>query len=275
MTTDDTSPTDLIGHYGRGGLLAAIDAALLESGLDPAAVTVEDLGPVDEFHVGGRVATTRLLDQLALGREPHLLDVGCGLGGTARLLASGPAARVTGIDLTPEYVAVGRSLTERVGLADQVDLRVGSALDLPFDDGSFDGAVMLHVGMNIADKGRLMAEVARVLRPGSAFGVYDLMRVGDGDIEFPVPWSSVEATSCVDRPEAYRLAAEAAGLAVEAEHDRTAEATAFFDRLAGGAPAPLGLHLVMGPETPTKVGNMVAAVRSGALAPTELLLRRP
>ncbi|MEM9562504.1 MAG: class I SAM-dependent methyltransferase [Actinomycetota bacterium] len=274
MATDDVSP-DLIGHYGRGGLLATIDAALVEAGLDPRTVTVDDLGPVDEFHVGGRIATARLVEQLPLGRDPHLLDVGCGLGGTARLLASGPAAAVTGVDLTPEYVAVGRTLTERAGLAERVDLRVGSATALPFDDGTFDGAVMLHVGMNIADKDRLMGEVARVLRPGTVFGVYDLMRVGDGEIRFPVPWSSVEATSCVDRPEVYRQAAEGAGLIVEAQHDRTAEATAFFDRLASGAPGALGLHLVMGPDTSSKVANMVAAVRAGALAPTELLLRRP
>ncbi len=265
----------LVDHYGGGDLLSAIDGALAEMGRDPAAITVDDLGPVDEFHVGGRSATEHLVEQLDVEPGAHLLDIGCGLGGTARLLASGPAGRVTGIDLTPGFVAAGQALNRRVGLDGRIDLRVGSALDLPYDDAGFDGAVMLHVGMNIGDKERLLAEVARVLRPGSRFALYDLMRVGNGPIRYPVPWSSEAATSEVAAPAAYRDAAAGVGFDLVAETDRTAEASAFFSRLrSGGPPSPLGLHLVMGPETPTKVANMVEAVQSGTLAPTEMVFIR-
>ena len=196
------------------------------------------------------------------------------------MLVSGPAGRVTGVDLTPAFVETGIALNERVGLADRIDLHVGSALDLPFDAASFDGAVMLHVGMNIEDKARLMVEVARVLRPGACFGVYDLMQVGAGGPDFPVPWSSDPTTSHLASPDEYRRAATAAGFEVVAETDRSADAGAFFARLRAGAGAgagarsPLGLHLLMGPETPTKVANMVAAIEGGLLAPTELVLTR-
>lgn len=268
----------LVDHYGGRGLVDAIARALEESGRSLATASVDDLAPVDEFHVGGRPATRRLLDQLEVDPGAHVLDLGCGIGGTARLLASGPAGRVTGIDLTPSYVATGQALNRELGLADRIDLHVGSAVDLPFDNGSFDAAVMLHVGMNIENKERLMAEVARVLRPGRRFGLYDLMRVGPGELRYPVPWSSSPETSRVDEVGRYREAASAAGLEVVAELDRTAEATAFFDRLragaAAGAPSPLGLHLLMGPETQTKVSNMVWAVTSGILAPVELVLAR-
>lgn len=222
-----------------------------------------------------RPATRRLVELLEPPDGAHLLDVGCGIGGTARLLVSTGVGRVSGIDLNPDYVAVGTALNQRVGLADRIELAVGSALELGLDPSSVDGAVMLHVGMNIADKHRLMTEVARVLRPGASFGVYDLMRVGSGSIGFPVPWSSEPATSWVSSPEDYRLAAEAAGFEVVAQNDRTAEAEAAFERLQAGAGSPLGLHVIMGPSAPSKIANMVAAIRNRILAPTELLLRRP
>ena len=267
---------ELIDHYGGDGLLAAIDAALVTMGRDPGSVTVDDLGPVDEFHVGGRPATRHLIEQLDLAPGVRVLDIGCGLGGTARLLASETGASVTGIDLTEAYVETGRDLNRRVGLDHRIDLRVGSALDLP-DGLSVDAAVMLHVGMNIADKDRLFRQVAGALGPGGRFALYDLMRVGDVDVDFPVPWSSSPATSHLAPLADYRRAAEAAGFEVEATEDRTEAAQAFFERLragGGGPPAPLGLHLVMGPETPTKVANMVAAVVGGVIAPIELVLRR-
>lgn len=268
---------DLIGHYGGAGLLAAIDAALAEMGRDPGTVTVQDLGPVDEFHVGGRPASLHLLSHLDLEPADRVLDIGCGLGGTARLLASGPAASVTGVDLTPAYVEAGRALNERVGLTDRIELLVGSALELEFEE-AFDAAVMLHVGMNIADKTRLFERVAAAVRPGGRFALYDLMRVGDGDVTYPVPWSSEPATSHLAGVADYRAGAEAAGFEVECVDDRTEAAEAFFERLRsgrGGPPSPLGLHLVMGPQAPTKVANMIAAVEAGIIAPTELILHKP
>ena len=97
----------------------------------------------------------------------HLLDIGSGLGGASRYFAHELGCRVTGIDLTEEYVRVGRQRWRaRPGSADQVSYRQGSALALPFGPRTFDGAYMLHVGMNIADKAALFAEVRRVLKPG-------------------------------------------------------------------------------------------------------------
>jgi ubiquinone/menaquinone biosynthesis C-methylase UbiE len=66
---------------------------------------------------------------------------------------------------------------------------------MPFPDRSFDGAYMLHVGMNIEDKEKLASEVARVLRPGSVFGIYDVMRTGPGELAYPVPWAARDLSS--------------------------------------------------------------------------------
>ncbi|MGE3935247.1 MAG: class I SAM-dependent methyltransferase [Rhodospirillaceae bacterium] len=266
-------------HYARSGLVAAIRDGLAARGKSVAGVSIGDLAPVDEFHIGGREATAALLDQLAIGREQHFLDVGCGIGGATRFAAATYGCRVTGIDLTADFVAAAAELSGWVGLAGRVAYRQASALDLPFGAAAFDGAYMIHVGMNIADKARLFAEVARVLAPGAAFGVYDVMATGGGAIDFPVPWAGDPAHSALDTPAAYRSLLGDAGFAVVAERDRGQFALDFFEALRARAPATggvpaLGLHLVMGADAPTKIGNMIANIRSGRIAPVEIVARR-
>jgi SAM-dependent methyltransferase len=266
-------------HYSRQSLIEDIQAGLAALGKAPGALTIDDLAPVDEFHTGGRRATQDLLDQLGLTAAMHVLDVGCGLGGPARLAASRHACRVTGIDLSGDYVAAGNALSRWVGLERKVTLLQGSALSLPFAEGSFDGAWMLHVGMNIEDKERLAAELARVLRPGACLGIYDMMRVGSGEVAYPVPWAATAELSALAEPARYRSALEAAGFALAAERDRHEFALAFFAemraRAAGAAgPPPLGIHLVMGNSTPQKLKNMVGNIAEGRIAPVELIARR-
>lgn len=135
-------------HYRHGSLLAAIQAGLEKQGLTPETVSVEDLGPVDEFHIGGREASEHVLDQLGMTASQSILDVGCGLGGAARFAAKTYGAKIQGIDLTPEYVETGQVLCDWVGLSDRIQLHQGSALSLPFEETSFDGAFMMHVGIN-------------------------------------------------------------------------------------------------------------------------------
>ena len=263
----------LTDHYGQSDLLASFERAIDEIGKTPETITAAELAPADEFHIGGRPATEHLLDQLQLPSTAHLLDVGCGIGGPART-AAGRYRRVSGIDLTPDYVQTGNTLNRWLGLDQQVDLRVGSALSLPFDDASFDGAYMIHVGMNIEDKSQLLAEIFRALKPGGAFGIYDIMQLAEGELGFPMPWSTEPSTSHVAPLEAYRAAATGAGFTVEAENNRVEAAMTALARLGGQAPTPLGLHLVMGPTVGAKVKNMVAAVSSGVAGPVELILRK-
>ena len=97
--------TDAVAtHYTHGALLGAILNGVQRLGKSRDTVTVEDLGPVDEFHIGGRVATKNFLDQLEITADDHVLDVGCGLGGASRFVAKQYGCRVTGVDLTDEYI---------------------------------------------------------------------------------------------------------------------------------------------------------------------------
>ncbi|WP_027051038.1 class I SAM-dependent methyltransferase [Mesorhizobium erdmanii] len=268
-------------HYDISGLEERILAALADTGVDVAHLRVSDLEAVDEFHIGGVAATRELLDQMGLKPTARLLDIGSGIGGPARFVANSAEADVTGIDLTQSYVDVATSLSKRTGMADRTHFVQGSALDMPFGNGSFDAAMILHVGMNLPDKAKLMSEAARVLRPGGVFAVYDVMRLKAGALTYPLPWASDETMSFVATPDDYRSAATAAGFSVTSERARGAFAVEFFATMrarmaaaqADGGKPPPGVGLVMGEDAGTKIANVTAALEGGILAPVELLLR--
>ena len=265
-------------HYSHGSLNEVIQDGLLKMQNGSDSNPIDLLAGVDEFHMGGRSATMTLAEQLKIQPDHRILDVGCGLGGTARYLASSFDCIVSGIDLTPEYVEVGNQLNQSLGLEGQIDLSVASATDMPFGDAEFDRTSMLHVGMNVADKSALMTEIGRVTKPDGYFAVFDVMRVGDGAIEYPVAWAANESTSFVRTVDDYQEALEEAGFEVIEVTEKRDVALSFFEaikaRLTQGGPPPLGLHIVMGSDAKTKLGNMYENVQKGVIAPVQVLARK-
>jgi ubiquinone/menaquinone biosynthesis C-methylase UbiE len=264
-------------HYARGDLERVILDALIASGKDIARLKPADLAPVDEFHTAGRQATVELAEQVEFAPGWHLLDIGCGIGGASRYFADAGGCRVTGIDLTEDYVRTAAALSHRVGLDDRVAYRQASALALPFEDGTFDGAYMLHVGMNIADKPRLLAEARRVLKPGALFAIFDVMRTGEGELRFPLHWAATPATSFVAPPLEYRDGLQAADFDVVKERNRREFARDFFRevvaRTAKSGVPPLGIHILMKTDVPQKLANYVSALEAGLIAPVEMICR--
>ncbi len=274
-----TGADALSRHYDHGDLLASITRGVEALGKTAETVTLKDLAAVDEFHIGGRQASIAFLDQMKLVEGQQVLDIGCGLGGPARVVADHYRCNVTGVDLTAEYIATGQVLSDWTGLTGRVSLLHGSALEMPMADASFDQAYMIHVGMNIEDKAGLCAEVHRLLRPGGRFGIYDVMKTGPGDLVLPVPWSSLAETSFVRSAEAYKTDLEAVGFTITAQRDRRDFALEFFAKqkekaaIAGGPP-PLGLQLVMGENTGEKLGNLVANIAANRVAPIEIIAQK-
>jgi ubiquinone/menaquinone biosynthesis C-methylase UbiE len=207
----------------------------------------------------------------------RLLDVGSGIGGPARYFAAEHGCRVTGIDLTEEFVRVAGSLTTRTKLDGLAEFRQGSALELPFEPGTFDGAYMIHVGMNIADKAGIFREVRRVLKPEGLFMVFDIMRAAEGAIKYPVPWALSEETSFVGTVKDYRDALQNGGFRIAQERGRGPFGIAFTERMmarmAQGGPPALGLYLLMGEKTPIMIRNILAMMKEGVLEPVELYAR--
>jgi ubiquinone/menaquinone biosynthesis C-methylase UbiE len=260
-------------YYTRGELEDKIAAMLRSAGKNLDQLRADDLSAIDEFHLGGRESTQALADFMQLRSGMHLLDVGCGIGGPARYFAD-RGCQVTGIDLTEEFVRVGESLTRMVKLDQRVKFRQASALELPFASGTFDGAYTIHVCMNIADKAGVFREVARVLKPGTRFSIYDLMRTGDGPLTFPLPWAQTPETSFVASVDDYRRELQAAGFRIDHQRDRQQFALEFMQRrMAQDASGPLvlGIHVLMGEQAPLMLKNVNMAIASGALTPVELV----
>ena len=259
-------------HYDRPGLVEAIRQGLQAAGADPDRPTPEQLAPVDEFHTAGRQTTIQALSMMPLAPGMHVLDAGSGIGGTSRHLASEHGCRVTGLDLTPGYVATAEALTAMTGLEEQCAFHVGSVLDMPFEDDAFDGAVTFHVAMNIKDRDRFYGEVARVLKPGASFCVFDVM-AGPGEaLPFPVPWAENAETSFLKTPDETRAHLEGAGFRVTAEKSLAEFAEAFFAEVfrktAETGPPPLGLHLLTGANTAEKFTNYAKGLERKAIDPT-------
>jgi ubiquinone/menaquinone biosynthesis C-methylase UbiE len=277
MIMEAAVPSHIADHYARGDLVAAIREGLARLGKTEDTVTAKDLAPVDEFHIGGRAATADLARQLALSAADRVLDIGCGLGGPARQIAAQYGCHVSGIDLTRDYVKAGNVLSKWLRLEERVSLQHGNALALPFADGSFTAAYMLHVGMNIADKNALFAEVARVLQAGARFAIFDVMRTGDGALSYPLPWASTPDANAIVWPRHYRDALSAAGFEIVSDRERRDIALEYFARqrtqVAEGSPA-LGVHTLMGARRPDMVRNMSESITAGRIAPVEIIARK-
>ncbi|CDX55945.1 Methyltransferase type 11 [Mesorhizobium plurifarium] len=274
----EVNETAVADHYTVNDLGTLILHALQVSG-NANSLSPIDLAPVDEFHMGGRAATQHVIGMMNLPNHAHVLDVGSGLGGVARYLAAECGCRATGIDLTAEYVRVGTMLTERTGLADKVNLHVGSALEMPWPKANFDAAVTFHVAMNIADRPRLYAEVARVIRPGSPFAIYDVLKGPEEGLLFPVPWAETAETSFLVTAGEMRKLLDDAGFDIVHEEDRREIALGHHrERLAaqsaaGGLP-PLGLHLLQGPTASLKSRNMVTMLEANQITLAAIVARR-
>lgn len=149
--------------------------AVAARGIARAQISEEVLQHHDQDHYGGTAAVDRLMAEAGVRADDRVLDVCSGLGGPARYLAWKCGCDVTGVDLTASRVAGASALTEAAGLADRVRFRQGNALDLPFDDAAFTLAISQEAFAHIPDKPRLVAGIARVLRPGGRLVFSDIL----------------------------------------------------------------------------------------------------
>ncbi|HKY52671.1 MAG TPA: methyltransferase domain-containing protein [Anaerolineales bacterium] len=266
-------------HYRRKYLGDSILAALTAAGKDINHLKLEDLAPVDQFHVRGSEATRELASQLRLNSSHKVLDLGSGLGGASRYLASEYGCQVTGLDLTDEYCQVAQSLADRLGLTSLVNYRQSSALDMPFDDNSFDVVWTQHASMNIADKVKLYSEIARVLRPGGYFAMYDILAGPVSSLHYPVPWARDPSISFLTTPDQLRELLSATGLQILSWRDTSETALAWFKELAakmqqqGGSPA-LGFHILLGPDFRLMAQNQVRNLAENRIVLIECIARK-
>jgi SAM-dependent methyltransferase len=252
-------------HYRATGLTERLRAALAALGPEDQRLTPQQLAALDQFHTRGLAATAELARLAGITADMSVLDVGSGVGGPARFLASAFGCQVTGIDLSEPFVDAARYLTERTGQSAQVSFQTGSALELPFDDGCFDVVLLQHVAMNISDRTRLYREIRRVLKSGGRFATFDVVLNG-GEPHYPVPWARTLATSFLLTAAATREAIEPAGFGVLAWQDDTEAAKAWIAQLRASGPLPSpNLGVVMGPDFAQLAANLGRNLMEGRL----------
>ncbi|HUK61025.1 MAG TPA: methyltransferase domain-containing protein [Stellaceae bacterium] len=258
------------GHYGRGGILQRLEAALKATGKDPQKPSIEDLQPYDQLHGRGIVATRELARHASLRSGTRVLDLGFGIGGASRYLTHEHQCVVSGLDLTPEFVEVARTLSERCGLGGRIEFREGNALSLPYKDASFDCVWCHNVTMNIPDKPRLAAEVARVLVRGGRFVCAEAELGPKGEPIFPLPWARDPSSSFLVTPAEMRAALEGAGLRILETIDETPAILAFRNEMAArtarGEPPLMRNDVAMGEtDFAERARNMQKATGEGRI----------
>jgi SAM-dependent methyltransferase len=258
--------TEVLRHYEPEPLKERLLEAVAAAGIGPSA-TPEELAAWDQFHVGGLPATAELAEALAPAPGDHVLDLGSGLGGPARLLAARHGCRVTGIDLSGEFVDSANALTDLADMADQVRCVRGDVTAVPFDDASFDHAWTIHVAMNVADRPTFYREARRVLKPGGRFAIYDVVE-GDGEaLTFPVPWATDPSTSHLVDAAATRALLAEAGFDEVSFEDRTEATLGWLGPLAERPPQPggarAGLGVAMGPRFAEMTVNLARNLVAG------------
>ena len=267
MNTSKPAASSVERHYTRSNLEKIILTALQNSGKNVDQLSVDDLAPIDELHPLGREATANLASLLNIQPTSHVLDVGSGIGGPSRYLASRFGCHVTGLDLVEEYCRVGDSLAKRVKLDNLLTYRQGDATQMTFEDATFDVVWTQHASMNIPDKKRLYSEMHRVLKPGGKLAVNEGYK-GSTDMDassiyFPVPWAADPSIShLISAEEARKLLKDVVGFKEVIWEDKTESVIDWIKQMikraqqtSGGGPPPLGLHVVVGPQWSEMVKN--------------------
>lgn len=280
-------------HYAREGLEQSVLDALEQAGKSLDALTRDDIAAMEEFHIRGREATREMArlagldgagraveeegagrpveDGLALraaavdaDRPPHVLDIGCGIGGPARTLAAEFGCRVTAVDVVEAYCRLAELFTARLGLEDRVTFRHADALDLPFGGETFDIVWLQHTTMNVEDKRGLFREARRVLRPGGRVVPYEIMAGPGGEPHFPVPWAGDASINFLGEPDRVRALMRDLGYREREWRDVTAASLEWFRGVVAtmanrppDAPPPLGLNVLMGADAPVKAKNVI------------------
>lgn len=272
------SPNAVGQHYGTTQLESRVLEALRNADSDAQRVNWADLVPLDQFHVRGLAATKEMAEALDLCAGATVLDIGCGLGGSARFLAANYGCHVTAIDLNEPFIDVARLLTQMTAL--DVTYAVMDALNLIFEDNSFDYAWTQHAAMNIQERASLYANIHRVLKPGARFAIYDVTAGDKGTLVFPVPWARTPDISFLLTHTEMRAALRDAGFVEISWIDQTAAGIKWFEeqqsaRAAGKPQAVLGLHVIMGPDFPAMAANFGRNLKEGRAGLVQIIAEKP
>jgi len=253
----------LDAHYLARDIEGRILAAIRAAGLNPdERLSPDELAALDHFHTGGVLASRELLELAQIRADDRVLDIGAGLAGPARMLASSLGCHVDCLELSPDFCAGSALLNRLTGLEGRIRVHKGSALDLPFPDDSFDVVWMQNVGMNIEDKRTLYGEIYRVLKNGGRYAFQEMVAGEAATAYFPLPWATDPADSFLITVERMRSVLGESGFIPEQFDDMS---DIHLSRTtADSAPSPLTLGVYVDNLT-QKAANAQRSLQEGRI----------
>jgi sarcosine/dimethylglycine N-methyltransferase len=284
----------IVHHYSSSGLSASgqsgsdlqtrITSALKKAGKDIHNIEIKDLSVIDQLHTGGHLATIDLIKKAGLKPDAKVLDAGCGIGGSSRLLAKEFQLQVTGIDIVDDFVRTAEYLTDLVfksnELNNSVEFKQGSILKLPLQDGIYDAVLSQHTLMNIKEKDALFSEFNRVLMPGGLLLLHEVVQNKDLPIDLPVPWAASHDISFIHTWEVLSEICKNAGFEIVCYSDNAVQAEKWWSKVKEVTekflenPRPLGPHIIFGANGKKFGGTMSSNVKTGRISVVEAVLKK-
>jgi SAM-dependent methyltransferase len=192
----------------------------------------------EQIHVGGATETDILAQKAGITASSVVLDVCSALGGPARHLARKFGCRVVGLDATPTMHGEAERRNREAGLEGKVTCKLGNALDMPFRAGSFDVVWGQDAWCYVTDKARLVAECARVVRPGGVVAFTDWLETGPMSDERWAALNGFMVFPYLETLDGYVKLAEMAGLQVSEREDLSPDFArhiqGYYDALTNG-----------------------------------------
>lgn len=196
-------PAPLLDHHydavsaSEGqSLRQRLQMAFRAAGCNPEQLSLAEVAGIDQLHLGGRRASRALAELGELRRGERILDVGCGTGGTSRLLADEYGCQTVGIDITAAFVDVAGWLSSATGLAEQTHFLWADAARVPLKACSFDVVWCQHALMNMPHLPQVLAEWRRLLVPGGRVLLHEVVAGENCEpLLLPVPWARTSDAS--------------------------------------------------------------------------------
>jgi SAM-dependent methyltransferase len=267
-------------YYNSDNLRQNIETAFIKAGKPPVNLELRDLSPIDQLHTGGARASMDLFKKIQLSSNAVVLDAGCGIGGSARLLAQQTNCKVIGVDLADRFIEVATFLTRCTRMDHLVTFQQGSILDLPFEDHTFDAVLCQHILMNIEDKSRAVKEFFRVLKPGGELLLHEITRGEHDRLLFPVPWAGKAGISFLDTWESLSALFERQGFDIRFSANETRAAWVWWEKVKavsqrkGHQPNGIGPGLIFGENAAFFGNNMHTNFKENAICLMEAVLKK-
>lgn len=267
-------------HYNSDHLTKNIKAALIKAGKNLSTLEPKNLSAIDQLHTGGAVASIELLKKINLAPDAMVLDAGCGIGGSSRLLARQFDCQVIGIDLADKFISAANFLTQCTKLENLVSFQQGSILDLPFEENTFDTILCQHVLMNINDKARAIKEFFRVLKPEGKLILHEITKGENNTLVLPVPWAASPGISFLEPWNLLSPIFEKQGFKTLSYSDETPGACSWWKKIkaisqkASPAVNILGPGLVFGDNAKFFGENMHTNFKNNSICLVEAVLKK-